>query len=217
MPAQIEQIVSIWLSGGWTMIPLVALALFTYGLAAQMFLYFGKRGYLKVPASTWAEWIEDPSKGEGEIGEIIRYAQDEAVKVSVVQDRFSEIIASKIPDMDRRIQLLNVMVSAAPLLGLLGTVLGMLTTFEGISVGGSKTIDLIARGISEALITTEMGLLVALPGYAMTAILKSHRNRYEAVLAHMESRTIQKFTLREVEEPEGVEDPEFDNLAPATA
>lgn len=198
------------------MIPLGALALFTYGLAAQMFLYFGKRGYLKVPIDTWADWIADPSKGQGEIGEIIRYAQDEAVKVSDVQSRFSEIISSKIPEMDRRINLLTVMVSAAPLLGLLGTVLGMLTTFEGISVGGSKTIDLIARGISEALITTEMGLLVALPGYVMAAMLKSHRNRYEAILAQMESRTVQKFRRRDVDESEDDEDTAFEDLAPAT-
>ena len=53
-----------------------------------------------------------------------------------------------------------------------------------------KTADLIASGISEALITTEMGLLVALPGYALAYLVKARRDEYEAFLARLESFTL---------------------------
>jgi biopolymer transport protein ExbB len=61
---------------------------------------------------------------------------------------------------------MKVCVSAAPLLGLFGTVTGMLATFDALAsgTGGEQTMGAIAKGIAEALITTEAGLAVALPG-----------------------------------------------------
>jgi len=50
-----------------------------------------------------------------------------------------------------------------PLLGLLGTVVGMITVFSNIDVNGSANTDLLAAGISEALITTAFGLIIAVP------------------------------------------------------
>jgi biopolymer transport protein ExbB/TolQ len=89
-----------------------------------------------------------------------------------------------------------VLVSAAPLMGLLGTVLGMLTTFEGIAAGGGRMVDGIARGISEALITTEMGLLIALPGLVLSYWVRRKRNDYVAFLARLESLTLQHHRRR---------------------
>lgn len=59
---------------------------------------------------------------------------------------------------------LGALVVAAPLLGLLGTVLGMIETFEAVAANTSETANLVASGISKALITTQVGLLAALPG-----------------------------------------------------
>ena len=60
--------------------------------------------------------------------------------------------------------LLGAMVVAAPLLGLLGTVLGMVETFDAVSVPTGDTARMVAHGISQALITTQVGLVTALPG-----------------------------------------------------
>ena len=78
---------------------------------------------------------------------------------------------------------MKVTVSTAPLLGLLGTVTGMLATFDALAAGsgGDKTMDLVAGGISEALITTETGLVIALPGLFFQFILARKRERYDAV------------------------------------
>lgn len=193
METKLLNILHIWMAGGWTMIPLLLVALFIYGTSAQLLVYFSKRGFSKLKDSEWRSWVLLPETGEGEVGEIIRYTQDDATDTVQVQDRFTEIVSAKIPEVDRRLAFLNVMVGAAPLLGLLGTVLGMLATFQGISVGGSKTIDLISSGISEALITTEMGLLIALPGYMLVGIIKARRDEYEAFLARLESFTVLQF------------------------
>ena len=59
---------------------------------------------------------------------------------------------------------INVLAAAAPLLGLLGTVSGMIETFEVVQLYGTGNAHALAAGISEALITTQTGLLVAIPG-----------------------------------------------------
>ena len=65
--------------------------------------------------------------------------------------------------MERGNHIVSVMASAAPLLGLLGTVTGMVSTFEVITLYGNQNPVLMADGISEALISTQSGLLVAFP------------------------------------------------------
>lgn len=74
----------------------------------------------------------------------------------------------------RRIPVLSVMIAIAPLAGLLGTVSGMLATFSGMADQSSgKPIDAISSGISEALVTTQAGLFMAIPAAILFAMLKS--------------------------------------------
>jgi biopolymer transport protein ExbB len=78
---------------------------------------------------------------------------------------------------------LAAMIAAAPLLGLLGTVSGMVKTFESLSLrAGEKSMEGLARGISEVLVATESGLLVALP--ALLLVYLGHREmlRHVALL-----------------------------------
>ena len=65
--------------------------------------------------------------------------------------------------LDRNLSMLSTIASISPLLGLLGTVVGMITVFSNIDVNGSANTDLLAAGISEALITTAFGLIIAVP------------------------------------------------------
>ena len=76
-------------------------------------------------------------------------------------------------------------VSAAisPLLGLLGTVTGIIKTFGDLSVYGAGNPQLMSGGISEALITTEFGLMVAIPSFVLHAVLS---RRGKAILSDME-------------------------------
>ena len=96
--------------------------------------------------------------------------------------------------LERRTRFLVTLVAAAPLMGLLGTVLGMLQTFFGISTsGGGETAGVVAAGISEALVTTQTGLTVALPGLFLAMLLQRRRHHLEARLARLESLTLRRF------------------------
>ncbi len=79
--------------------------------------------------------------------------------------------------MARGLSTISLLVTAAPLMGLLGTVTGMITTFTTISEFGTGNARGLAEGISQALITTQGGLLVAIPGYVAMNLLQRRINR----------------------------------------
>ncbi len=74
--------------------------------------------------------------------------------------------------LGRYINYIFVLASIAPLLGLLGTVQGMISTFDAISIFGTGNPRALANGISEALITTQSGLFVSIPGLFMAGFLR---------------------------------------------
>ena len=185
--------VEVWLSGGWVMVPLVFLAFIIYFTAMELVLFFRRGNHNKVPEVEYEKWIDDPAKGTGHVGEIIAYVKDESAdSADEVRNRFMEISTAAIPVVDARLMFLNILVTVAPLLGLLGTVIGMLGTFKALSSGSGKTIDLVAEGISEALITTQTGLVIAIPGYLLVSMIQKKRNQYAAFLVRLESLVLQK-------------------------
>lgn len=95
---------------------------------------------------------------------------------------------------ERFIPTILVLASVAPLLGLLGTVEGMITTFQAISQFGTGNAKAMASGISEALITTQTGLVVAVPGL----ILGNFLNRRAGNL----KRRMERFCLSILRETE---------------
>ncbi|MFW5781710.1 MAG: MotA/TolQ/ExbB proton channel family protein [Candidatus Muiribacteriaceae bacterium] len=80
-----------------------------------------------------------------------------------VEEIMHERILFQLPFLSRYMTVLSVSAAAAPLLGLLGTVTGMIHTFDLVRIFGSGETDLLSGGISEALITTKYGLIVAIP------------------------------------------------------
>jgi len=80
-----------------------------------------------------------------------------------IQLALDEAILKELPKLERGLGLLKLLAAVAPLLGLLGTVIGMIATFQAISLFGSGDPKLMASGISQALITTVLGLLAAIP------------------------------------------------------
>tara|TARA_X000000368_G_scaffold126160_3_gene99101 strand:+ start:651 stop:1250 length:600 start_codon:yes stop_codon:yes gene_type:complete len=69
--------------------------------------------------------------------------------------------------LERRLSMLGTIATISPLLGLLGTVVGMITAFTGLTETSGANPDLLASGISQALITTAFGLLIAVPGLVL--------------------------------------------------
>jgi len=108
----------------------------------------------------------------------------EAASARDVERSFAAFELDELAWVERRLPVLAVMTAAAPLLGLLGTVAGMLQTFGGLAAAGQgRMSDLVSAGISKALLTTQAGLMVAIPGVFLLAWL-----RWRTRLIHNELR-----------------------------
>lgn len=88
-----------------------------------------------------------------------------------LEDVISEAVLREQPALDRFSSTILVAAAVAPLLGLLGTVTGMISTFDVITEYGNGNPKLLAGGISEALVTTELGLIVAIPALLLGNLL----------------------------------------------
>ncbi len=191
-----QTILNIWMSGGWVMIPLFGLAALLYAQAFQLVLYVRRTNLRADSEPFWFEWVREPSKAEGRVREIIEYTQEGATSSDQVRNRFDEIRLALVSLIERRTVFVSTLVAAAPLMGLLGTVLGMLQTFFGISTsGGTETAGVVAAGISEALVTTQTGLTIALPGLFIVMIIQRQRQNLEAKIARLESLTLSHLKL----------------------
>lgn len=193
MSKALDQILHTWTTGGWVMVALALVAFITYGSAATLLISLHHRGLTKVTDAILGRWVSRPEEAPAHVRPLITYAQDEVQSLKEIEGRFREVEAAKVPDMDRRLAFLNIMVVSAPLFGLLGTVLGMLLTFKAIGIGGSSTSDIIAKGISEALVATQTGMMVAIPGLMMAHVAKRWRNEYVAFIARLEGITLRHF------------------------
>lgn len=177
------------------MIALATLGLLMYATAINVLVELHYRGLRDATDSTLKSWIARPEAAPRRIRELIRYTQDEVHSLRDIEGRFREVEAYHVPRVDRKITSLGVMVVAAPLFGLLGTVLGMLLTFKAIGIGGSSVSEIVAKGISEALVATQTGLTVALPGWMAAFMAKRWRTEYVAFLARLESTTLRHFRV----------------------
>jgi biopolymer transport protein ExbB len=83
-----------------------------------------------------------------------------------------ELVLSLNRSLTKYLPLIGVLAAIAPLLGLLGTVTGMMSTFDVMSLFGTGDAKGMAGGISEALVTTQTGLIVAIPGLYMKNFLE---------------------------------------------
>lgn len=179
----------LFLTGGAIMYMLGAVACILYATAFAALAYVNRGNLNEKDADRWQQWVDSPEQAEGRLGEALRYAlHGPRLTIKTVGRRFDEIRLNVLSAIDRRLLVLNTLVAAAPLAGLLGTVMGMLAMFAGLSHGkGPAGMQRVADGMQEALITTQTGLTIALPGLFIALIIKSKRDRINAALVRLES------------------------------
>jgi biopolymer transport protein ExbB len=179
----------LFLAGGGIMYMLGSVAFILYATAFAALAYVSRGNLNDKDARHWLQWIGDPDAAQGRMGEALRYVlHGPRLSVKTVQRRFDEIRLNVLSAIDRRLFVVNTLVAAAPLAGLLGTVMGMLAMFAGLSEGkGASGMQKVAAGMQEALITTQTGLTIALPGLFIALVVKSKRNAISAALTRVES------------------------------
>ena len=138
----------------------------------QVFYLFQVRGKVK----SQLNFINDPGM-DNPLGRVLSTFKGDKEKLEqqaeVVELRISEAVLKELPRLERYQSFLRLCVAAGPLLGLIGTVIGMIITFQSITESGSSDPKLMANGISQAMIATVLGLSIAIPLLFMNAWLSS--------------------------------------------
>jgi len=180
-----HQAVAIWHSGGWAMYAIAAAAFVMFAVGVNVYVKLLGKGYLFIREKTWRRWIENPEERRGAVGELMNNLTG-AATVKDVSSTFAALRASEIAPIERDLRVMKVCVSAAPLLGLLGTVTGMLTTFNGMVDQVGNRFDSVVTGISEALITTQTGLVISIPALVILSLIIQRRNTLVHCIARLE-------------------------------
>ena len=170
-------------SGGWVMIPLGVVSLIMWTLIAERLMTFSRltRSDMDIQTAVHAMQGETVNHfGHGLRSTLVRNYSRVRTGMPELDNRILlECAVNLRPQLSRNLSVIAVMGSVAPLLGLLGTVSGMIATFNVISAIGTGNARPLAGGISEALVATEAGLLVAIPGLLLSAQLSRRANRLE--------------------------------------
>ncbi|MEX0322461.1 MAG: MotA/TolQ/ExbB proton channel family protein [Puniceicoccaceae bacterium] len=150
--------------GGWAMYPLGTLSMALFALILFSWLQTS-RGYFGFKPSRWTDVpVTEQIAGNGD---------NEAIPANLLEDKVFSVEANTL----RWIQYMNVIATIAPMVGLLGTVSGMIGAFQTIASGGMGKPELLAGDIGEALITTATGLTIGIPAMIFYFVL---RNRLDS-------------------------------------
>ena len=143
-------------------IGLIILFLGAFGLLLTLWrtLYLGVV-YLRMQSQL--RNVDKPSRGNP-LGRVLTAVQGVSLdEEELLQLKLDEAVLAEVPALERGNGLIKLLAATSPLLGLLGTVTGMILTFQAISLFGTGDPKLMAGGISQALVTTVLGLVVAIP------------------------------------------------------
>jgi len=188
----------IFLAGGMMMWPLLVCSLIVIAVSVER--YWTLNPAKIVPktllAQVWS-WIKNNQLDATKLRELkqsspLGYILAAGLSNSkhgrdVMKDSVQEAANKVIHDLERYVGALGTIANLAPLLGLLGTVLGMIEIFNGILLNGTGSTNVLAGGISIALYTTVGGLVVAIPA---TISHKFFQRRIDSIVVNMEEEAI---------------------------
>jgi biopolymer transport protein ExbB len=172
--------------GGWIMIPLGVTSLVMWALIIERLITFRNMTHLDIPLDMAIRAVRiEPREfyGSGLRTQLVRGFLSERSGIPLLDSEILEHSAMKLRSALRRyLAVIAVLASIAPLLGLLGTVLGMIATFDVISLFGTGNAKAMAGGISVALVTTQTGLLIAIPGLFLSGLLNRKASQLQTRL-----------------------------------
>jgi biopolymer transport protein ExbB len=185
-------------AGGWVMVPILACAVLTLGIVLERF--WSLRRSSVIPPELGQEVREWAARGKldpahldalrqnSPLGELLASALEARSKPrEQIKDRLEDVGRHLAHEMERFLNTLGTIAGVAPLLGLLGTVFGMIRMFLGILSSGIGDASRLAGGIGEALVTTAAGLCVAIPALMLYRYFRGRVNEY---VVEMEKQAI---------------------------
>ena len=123
-------------------------------------------------------------------------SEHDAMETEALELKIDEAILKEVPKLEKYHSIIKVFAAVAPLLGLLGTVVGMIVTFQALTLFGTGDPKLMAGGISQALVTTMLGLIVAIPLVFLHSVLTSWSGTLIEVLEEQSAGLIARHAER---------------------
>jgi biopolymer transport protein ExbB len=185
-------------SGGWLMIPIIACSVIAFGIIVERLWTLQVKRVIPhhLVAQVW-HWEQNQQlnkeriqqmRKESPLGSILAVGlQNRDKEREVMKESIEEVGRHVVHELQRYLNSLGTIAAVSPLLGLLGTVIGMIKVFTNLTTHGVGNVGSLAGGISEALITTAAGLLVAIPALMF---YRYFRGRVDQLVVIMEQEAI---------------------------
>jgi biopolymer transport protein ExbB len=194
-------------AGGWLMIPIIACSVVAMAIIFERL--WALRSKRVVPVNLVARVWQYHRKGKLNNAQITAIRDGSALgrilaaglvnrqhSREIMKESIEESGRQVVSEMERYLNTLGTIASIAPLLGLLGTVIGMIKVFSAITVAGVGNPTVLAGGISEALITTATGLSVAIPSLMFHRYFES---RVQRLVIKMEEESLKMVEIMQGE------------------
>jgi len=138
--------------------------------------------------------LDKPSKSNP-LGRVLQvYHSNKGIDLESLELRLGEAVMKETPKLNRFNTLLKVIAVVAPLLGLLGTVTGMIITFQAITLFGAGDPKMMAGGISQALVTTVQGLCVAIPTVLLHTLVSGRSKALVEILEEQATGMVAEYS-----------------------
>lgn len=185
-------------AGGWLMLPIILCSVAVVAIAVERYwtLNPARIAPRHLLAQVWG-WIKNNQLDGGKIRELKRSSELGKILAAglsnsrsgrdIMKDSIEEAANQVIHDMERYLGAMATIAAITPLLGLLGTVLGMIEVFTEIMLEGTGNAGILAGGISQALITTAAGLSVAIPAMVLHRFFQ---RRVDSLIVTMEQEAV---------------------------
>ncbi|MBV1932850.1 MAG: MotA/TolQ/ExbB proton channel family protein [Porticoccaceae bacterium] len=186
------------ITGGWLIVPLLICSVAVVVISIERYISLRTNKVLpeNLLGKVWV-WLKERDvtkdklielKNSSPLGKILAAGlSNSGHGREVMKDSIEEAANQVIHDLDRYITILGTVAAIAPLIGLLGTVVGMIKVFTAIMIEGTGNAGVLAGGISEALITTAAGLSVAIPALVLHRYFE---RRVDTLVIEMEDQAV---------------------------
>jgi biopolymer transport protein ExbB len=179
-----------WHQGGYIGYAITAVGIFAFILAIYRMLVL-----TMVSGKVSSQLKSDKANDNNPLGRVLKIHEDNPkMDTETLELKLSEGVLRETPKLESGLTLLKIIAAVAPLMGLLGTVTGMIITFQAITIFGAGDPKAMAGGISGALITTVLGLLVAIPTVLLHTVVNGRAQRIIHVLDEQTTGIIAEHT-----------------------
>jgi len=190
-------------SGGWLMLPIILCSIVAVAIIGERLWSLQNKKIIprNLVAQIW-QWINNKQLTQAQVEQLRKSSplgrilasglSNQSLERDIMKERIEETGRQVVHELERYVNTLGTISVITPLLGLLGTVVGMIKVFNAITAQGVGNPTVLAGGIGEALITTAAGLTVAIPSIIF---YRFFRGKIDELVVYMEQEAIKMVEL----------------------